>query len=177
MGAATLPRMAGTPSLQEDITPAAVRRAVDRGLEVRAQIDLLKAELETIEATLRAAGLAGEQVELVDADLDGRQFLAAGSVHTVPVVFTSDLVAQSFQDGSAAHLRAADAAGGRLGEFYRPVTTWKLLSKSGKAFRRDAAATLGAQAAAFVTACLMRDKHGIPKSQIKVEWDRAEARN
>lgn len=160
------------------VSEAAVRRAVDRGLEIRAKIDALETELADVEALLRAAGLLGEQIDLEDADRDGRQFLAAGTVHTVPVVFTSDHVAASFQDGSAAHLRAADAACGRLAEFYRPVTTWKMLARSGKAFRRDAATILGPEvAAAFVTACLARDKNGIAKSQIKVEWDRAEARN
>jgi hypothetical protein len=156
---------------------AAVRKAVDRGLEIRAQIEALEAEMGEIESTLRAAGLAGEQVELNDTERDGRQFLAGGTVHIVPVVFTSDLVAQSFQDGSAVHLRAQDAAAGLLTEFYRPVTTWKMLARTGKAFRRDAAALLSEKAPAFVSACLQRDKNGIPKSQIKVEWDRAEARN
>jgi hypothetical protein len=32
---------------------------------------------------------------------------------------------------------------------------------------------LGESAPIFVDACLARDKNGIPKSQIKVEWDRA----
>lgn len=158
-------------------TAGAVRRAVDRGLQIRQAIDALQAELDGVEAVLRDAGLTGEQVDLADAERDGRQFLAAGSVFTVPIVFTSDLVAQSFADGSAIHLRVDQAAGDRLREFYRPVTTWKLLAKTGKALRREAAALLGDKAPSFISACLQRDKNGIPKSQIKVEWDRAEARN
>jgi hypothetical protein len=39
--------------------------------------------------------------------------------------------------------------------------------------RAKAAGVLGAGAPAFVTACLQRDKNGIPKNKIAVEWARA----
>jgi len=149
-------------------------KSVDRGLEIRALMQELKDELDTIEECLRHAALAGEQVELEDPDREGRQFLARGTESTVPVVLTADMVAQTFADGSKTHARLAEVAGEKLGQFYRAVTTWKILSKTGKAFRLEAMAILGNEAPAFITAALARDKNGIPKSQIKVEWDRAE---
>ena len=149
-------------------------KSVDRGLEIRAQMQELKDELDTIEECLRHAALAGEQVELEDPDREGRQFLARGTESAVPVVLTADMVAQTFADGSKTHARLAEVAGEKLGQFYRAVTTWKILAKTGKAFRLEASAILGAEAPAFITAALARDKNDIPKSQIKVEWDRAE---
>ncbi len=151
-----------------------LQKSVDRGLEIRAQIQCLQDELSTIEKCLRHSALAGEQVELEDPDREGRQFLARGTESTVPVVLTADMVAQTFADGSKTHARLAEVAGEKLGQFYRAVTTWKILSKTGKAFRLEACAILGNEAPAFITAALARDKNGIPKSQIKVEWDRAE---
>jgi len=152
-----------------------LQRSVDRGLEIRATIQQLQDELSTIEECLRHAALAGEQVELTDPDREGRQFLAKGTESVVPVVLTADLVAQTFADGSPVHARLKDVAGEKLGQFYRAVTTWKMLAKNGKAFRLEAHASLGDKdGPAFITAALARDKNGIPKSQIKVEWDRAE---
>ena len=149
-------------------------KSVDRGLEIRAQMQELKDELDTIEECLRHAALAGEQIELTDPDREGRQFLACGTEASVPVVLTADMVAQTFADGSKTHARLAEVAGDKLGQFYRAVTTWKILSKTGKSFRLEAMSILGNEAPAFITAALARDKNGIPKSQIKVEWDRAE---
>mgnify|MGYP005851966063 CR=1 FL=1 len=150
------------------------KQAVDRGLELRREIASLEAEAKVCDEVLRAAALQGEQVELVDADREGRQFFARGSSAVVPVVLTSDLIMQSFADGSPAHARLEAAAGDRLGKFYRAVTTWKLLARSGKALRMEAALELGDRAAEFVAAAVVRDKYGVPRSNIKVEWERAE---
>jgi len=91
----------------------------------------------------------------------------------VPVIFTADLLAQSFVDGSKAHARIAAAAVERLPLFYKPTVTWEMIPKNGKVFRRDADAILGKEAPAFITACLQRDKFGLPKNAIKIEWKRA----
>lgn len=149
-------------------------QAVDRGLEIRAQIAELEDQLSIIEEHLRQAALQGEQVELQDPDREGRQWIAHGTETTVPVVLTADLITQSFQDGSILHARLEGMANGKLPLLYRPVTTWKILPKTGKAFRIEAAALLGETAPAFISAATIRDKTGIPKSQIKVEWNRAE---
>jgi hypothetical protein len=152
-----------------------VRADVDRGLEIVAQMTALKEELKLIEGRLHQAGLHGAQVDLEDAEREGRQYLATGTEQIVPVVFTADQVVKSFLADSAVHKAIAAAAGGHLADFYVPKTTLHAVFESGKLLRRRAAEVLGPQAApAFVTACLARDKHGIPKSTIKVEWERAE---
>lgn len=150
---------------------------VDRGLYLLARIDALKAELAQIEARLEKAGLEGDQIELVDPEREGRQFLAKGSEAIVPVVFTADLLVKSFSDGSDTALKISQSLRDHsLGRFFRRVVTWKALIDSGKQFRKEASEWLGPDAPQFISACLQRDKHGIPKSQVKIEWSRAVAR-
>jgi hypothetical protein len=136
----------------------------------------LQDELEKIEARLEAAGLAGEQVELNDPDREGRQFIARGSAKTVPVVFTADLLVGQFQVESDVHRRIilAIPAGHYLREFFRSVRVFKTLFDSGKKFRAHAAELLGKDAPAFISACLQRDKTGVPKSKVVIDWQRAE---
>ena len=146
---------------------------VDRGLEIRGQMECLKDELTSIEAQLEEAGLAGDQVDLQDPNREGKQFLAEGSELIVPVIFTADLLVQSFTHQSAVHDRVKVAADDKLPAFYSMKTTWKMKAKSGKAFRVEAAEILGPKAPAFIAACRDVDKEGIPKSKVIVDWDRA----
>lgn len=150
-----------------------IAKYVDRGLEIRSEIAQLLAELETIEAFMKQAGLRGEQVPLEDADREGRQFIAEGTEQIVPVVFTADLLVKSFGDGTAMHAKIEAASGGHLDVFFKKVTTHKGIIEDGKAFRTKAAEVLGTHGPYFVSACLQRDRNGIPKSQVRVEWERA----
>lgn len=148
--------------------------AVDRGSVIVAEIARLKLELATCEEIILAAALIGDHIDLIDPEREGKQYIAEGTTGTVPVVFTSDLVAGSFAEDSILHNRAKEVAGDKLAEFYKRKINFELISKSGLAFRREAAATFDAETAPkFVTACLSRNKDGIPKSQTKIEWDRA----
>ena len=61
------------------MTPTQIAADVDRLLEIKTRIAELTLELKTIEARLEQAGLDGEQVPLVDADREGKQYLARGS--------------------------------------------------------------------------------------------------
>jgi hypothetical protein len=154
----------------------ASRADVDRGLQIVGELKMLQEELDRIEARLEAAGLDGEQVELNDPDREGRQFLARGSEKIVPVVFTADLLVQSFQDNSDVHRRIVLAipAGHYVRDFFRPVRVFKTLFDSGKQFRAKAAELFGESAPTFISACLQRDKESIPKSKVVIAWDRAE---
>jgi hypothetical protein len=147
---------------------------VDRGFALRNRIAALQEELEQIEGYLIEAAKEGEQVLLADEDREGRQFLATGSEVVVPVVFTADKITASFKNRGALHDRILNLIGGKITQFYAPVTTWEMLAAGGKVFRRKADELLGKDGPALVTACLARDKHGIPKSDIKIEWKRAE---
>lgn len=152
---------------------AALKELVDRGLALRARMAKDKEELGQIEEKLELAALEGEQIDLVDEEREGKQFLAQGTKATVPVVITADLIVGSFQKDSAVHTRIQDKAHSKLLAFFRPKTTYESLFDSGKKFRQQAAEILGENAPEFITACLARDKHGVPKNSIKVDWDRA----
>jgi len=144
---------------------------VDRGLDIRKQIKTLQAELKDIEKKLEQAGLHGDHVELKDADREGRRFLARGSRVLIPVIFTADKLIGTFKHDSPVHVKIADAADGHLRDFFTLTQTWENNFDNGKRFRTEADAILGKAAPAFITACLSRDKYGIPKSDIKVNWD------
>lgn len=156
------------------MTGKAIADLVDRGLEIRKQIKALQTELEEIEEKLKKAGRNGEQVELKDGDREGRRFLARGSRVIVPVIFTSDKLVQSFKTGSPIEEKIRKAAGSFFLDFYKPVNGFETLFSDGKQFRSHARAVLDAGAPSFITACLAKDKHGIPKSDEKLAWDDAE---
>ncbi|MCA1659939.1 MAG: hypothetical protein LC642_05295 [Verrucomicrobiaceae bacterium] len=155
---------------------AAVRADVDRGLQIVGELKMLQDELDRIEARLEAAGLAGEQIELNDPEREGRQFLARGSAAIVPVVFTADLLVKSFQVGSTTYHKiiAALPPNHYVREFFGSVRTFESLYSSGKVFRAKAAELLGDDAPRFITACVRRDKEGVAKSAVKIDWQRAE---
>lgn len=152
-----------------------IRADVDRGLAIVQQMATLQKELDDIETRLERAGLEGDQIELVDPEREGRQYLAHGSEAIVPIVFTADLLVKSFADRSVTYDRIVGALpkDARIRSFFHPISTWKTVHENGKKFRAIAAEALGAAAPAFITACLQRDKHGLPKSQVRVEWNRA----
>jgi hypothetical protein len=151
-----------------------ILQCVDRGLEIRAEIKRLKAELDDITTRLENAGLKAPQEDLKDADREGRRWLARGSALIVPVVFTADKIIGEFKVPSPIQEKIVTTANGQVGEFFRPINKWENLFSDGKKFRAHAAELLAAKAPAFITVCLARDKHGHPKSDIKILWDDAE---
>lgn len=151
-----------------------VKALVDRGLELREHIDKLEKELEWVEAKLKAIGLKSDQEDLKDAEREGKRWLAHGTQRVVPVIFTADKLIGSFQLNSALHSQVKVLAGEDLKVFFKLTQVFKNQFENGKKFRGTAAEVLGAKGPAFVTACLSRDKGGVPKSDIKVEWDSAE---
>ena len=117
-------------------------------------------------------------MELADADREGRQYLAAGSARIVPVILTSDMIVGEFTAPS-------DKIPQRLSPLAisPALTSQKFSSRrintrnrfdDGKKFQRGRCriARRG-KAPAFITACVARDKDGIPKSAIKIMWDEA----
>jgi hypothetical protein len=149
---------------------------VDTGASLRKQIAELEALLEKVEEELIEHAKKGDQIPLVDEDREGKQFLAQGTDILVPVVFTADKLIATFQNNSAAHFKIHKAIGAHTGhfrKFYLAKTVWEMTPKDGKAFRALAGELLGKDAPAFITACKSLDKHGIPKSDIKIEWEKA----
>ena len=155
-----------------------IRADIDRGLEIIAEVEKLQTELKDIEVRVKHAALHGEQVELKDADREGKQFLARGSDLTVPVILTADKLIGSFAEDSKPHTIILHALGGdasrKLQNFYKRTVKFESLFDNGKKFRTKADELFGDRAPGFITACLARDRDGIPKSDIKIMWEETE---
>lgn len=149
---------------------------IDRGLAILAALEQLDVELKDIETRVKHAALHGEQVELKDADREGKQYLAAGSQRVVPVILTADKIIGEFGRDSQRHIQIMDAVENRTGllKFFKPVNKFENRFDSGKKFRAAADEAFNELAPAFITACLARDKDGIPKSDIKIMWEESE---
>jgi len=150
-----------------------VKVDVDRGLEIREHMEKLKIELKDIETRLQHAALHGEQVDLQDADREGKQYLATGTERIVPVILTADMIVGEFAANSERHHEIQPVAMGLLNKFFKPVNKYENRFDSGKKFRALADELLAKDAPAFITACVARDKTGMAKSAIKVTWDEA----
>lgn len=160
------------------LTDAEIAALVDKGLALHAAIETNKSRLKAISEQLQAHALTvpSQHIKLVDEDREGTRYLAHGSDDKiVPVVCASDLISQTLAEGSDELGKVVIAAGEKFPQFYKRVVAYvSTFSKSnkfdGKKFRA-AARTEIPDPEAFISACLRRNKDGIPVSQIKVEWD------
>jgi hypothetical protein len=150
-----------------------IKQLVDRGLELRRQIKGLKKELDAIEDQLSNAALWKDHEPLADPERDGRRYFARGSVLAVPVIFTADRIIGSFKADSPTHQNLGRLAPAKLSRFFKLQHVFENRFDDGLKFRREAAAELAGAAPEFIDACLARDKHGIPRSDIKIAWDDA----
>ncbi len=151
-----------------------IKTLVDRGLELRATLNTLKRELDAIERQLADTGLHADHVPLKNPEREGRRFLARGTRHVVPIIFTADKLMKTFPHESSLHTRVVTAANGHLGDFFDFTQVWANRFDDGHRFRARAREVLRKGAPEFVAACLARDKHGIPKNDTKIAWDLAE---
>jgi len=150
-----------------------IQSDIDRGLEIVAELDRLEKELKQIETRVKQAAIKGPQVDLADADREGKQYLANGSKAIVPVIITADKLVGSFQANSKTHTRITTALGmdaGKITDFFKREVVWSNSFEDGKKFRTKAAEILDKAAPAFITACIARDKDGIPKNDVKICW-------
>jgi len=157
-----------------------IRADIDRAVTLRSEIATRQTELDKITDRLVAAGLkagqAGRHEELVDAQRDGTRWLARGSGIAVPIIFTADKLAGTFQRDGAKHQSIKTSLGDQANEltrFYKPVSGYETRFKDGKQFRSEADKVLAGRAPAFITACISRDKDGIAQSDVKIDWDHA----
>jgi len=158
------------------MTPQQLAADVARGIEIKSEILRLIVELKLIEARLEAAGLEGEQVPLQDENREGKQFLARGSKHILPVRFESDLIIGSVEKDSPSHLEIEKICGDLFPRFFKASTKLDRVPKDGEAFRKLARQLLDpAKFALLIRASTARDKNLIAKSRTVVAWDDAKA--
>lgn len=160
------------------MTPQQIAADIARGLEIKAQIAALEAELKAIESRLEAAALDGDQIPLRDADREGKQFLARGKDKIVPIRFESDLIAGSFQPDSQMHIAVITALGDdhkdKLPQFFKDTRTFERVPKDGRKFRQLAREILDSRTfALLIQAATQRNKDGIAKSRTVIAWDDA----
>lgn len=167
--------------------PEEVPALTDRLVEIDASLKALAAEKKDIEARLEAYALSQPEAheKLKDERRDGRRVMLPGARARLPVVFSSDLIIGSFQDGGAKHeelvalLADVTHVGGDkhpLHLFFDPPAKWENRFDDGAKFRAAAREWLGDELGArFVAACLQRDKFGIAKSKTAFDYKAAEA--
>lgn len=149
-----------------------IRELVDRGRVLVKSIEKDKEELKTIAAAIEEIAVDGPHVALEEKEREGKQYLAHGTTHIVPVLFTSDHLVKTFPSHSPLHNAIHKAAGGKMLRFFTPLSGYKTAIDDGLIFRKLAAKELGALAPEFISACLRRTKDGIPVSDTKIDWDR-----
>lgn len=154
------------------MTPDQIAADVDRLIEIKTQIAALTAEAKTIEARLEKAGLEGDQIPLQDADREGKQFLAHGSSKVIPVRFESDQLIATFKPDSDLHKTILAILGDKLSSFFKDTRVFERKHKDdANKFRRLARKELDAPTyAKLISACVSKDKDGIPKSKTVVAW-------
>ena len=159
------------------LTASEITNLVDKGCALHAAIEHNKTRLKAISDQLQshAFSVPSQHQRLVDEDREGTRYLAEGSEgRIVPVVCSSDLIMQTLAEDSEELALVVMKAREKVPQFYKRVVTYvSTFSKSnkfdGKKFRAAARTELP-DPQAFISACLRRNKDGIPVSAIKVEW-------
>lgn len=161
------------------MTPDQIAADVDRLIEIKTQIATLTAEAKTIEARLEKAGLEGDQIPLQEADREGKQFLARGSSKVIPVRFESDQLIATFKPDSDLHKAIAGILGDKLSAFFKDTRVFERKHKDdANKFRQFARKELNADTyAKLISACVSKDKDGIPKSKTVIAWGEAKPLN
>ena len=173
----------------EVITPSAgeVAALTDRVAEINAEITKLAEEKKGIEARLEAFALAHTERHepLKDEKREGRRMLFAGARHTVPIVFSSDLIIGSFPANGKKHKELLGILCGEQNEseataettlklFFDPPAKWENRYDNGVKFRASVGEHLGSKLAAkFIAACTQVDKHGVKKNNTSFDYAHA----
>ena len=162
------------------MTIAQIQDLVTEGIKITAQLSQLKARRDAIAEKLRTYALAHPErhAPLKDEARGGRQVILTGSIgEQLSVLMKDDQIAQTFAHAGKQHL-AIEASLQTLTmaitPFYRSKRIWEMVPKDAVQFRAVAQSIIGEKRAPeFISACLRRNKDGVPISDVNVEWEDA----
>lgn len=153
------------------MTTDQIANDIARGIEIRAEIATLEAELKAIETRLKNAAENGPHIPLQDAEREGKQFPAMGRSRIVPIRFESDLIAASFEPDSTMRTEIEAVTGEHFPRFYAVSNKFARVPKDGDALRKLARQLLTPEKfALLIRAATTRNKDGIAKSRVVVAW-------
>lgn len=153
---------------------------VERAVALIEKIEKSKEELKLIEKKLIAAALAAPELHLPleEEERDGKQVVVRSRAGVrVPILFTSDNLVKSFARDSSVHEKIKDAAGSHFDVLFKPINTFKTFFDDAQVFRQKCRELFGNASPAVISACVARDKDGIPTSQTKIDWSRVTVEN
>lgn len=165
-------------------TEAEIPALTDRVAEINATISTLVEEKKGIEARLEAYALAHTEGHepLKDEKREGRRMNFTGMRHTLPIVFSSDLIIGSFPDGGKKHKELINILCGENNEneatakdtlklFFDAPAKWENRYDNGVKFRAAVGERLGSKIGTkFISACTQVDKHGVKKSTTSFDY-------
>jgi hypothetical protein len=157
------------------MTPEQIAADVERGKFLKEEIARLSEELKAIEKRLELAGLDGEQVPLEDGEREGKQYIARSSKLRVPIRFESDQLITTVRPDSDLHRKLQHILGDKFKDFFKDTRIFERVKKDdAQKFRIHARNQLPPDTyAALISACVARDKAGIPKSKTVIAWSEA----
>lgn len=147
---------------------------IARGIEIKAQMEKLKAELKAIEARLEAAGLQGPHVPLEDKEREGKQAILTSPTHRLAVRLESDVLVGGFEMGSDLESKVSDLLTTiQFNALFKPVKRYERKEADGHKFRIKAKKAIADHAVylQLIKALRSTDADGIAKSKTVIAWD------
>lgn len=147
---------------------------IARGIEIKAEIEKLEAELKAIESRLEAAGLQGPHVPLEDKDREGKQAILTSPTHRLAVRLESDVLVGGFEIGSDMEKSISSLiTPQQFNELFKPVRKYERKERDGHKFRLKAKKAIGDHAVylQLIKALRSTDADGIAKSKTVIAWD------
>lgn len=136
------------------------------------QISVLKERIESIEAVLKSRALNVPHEPLANGSREGRRATLKEGDQSVSVVFESDLLKGSFAFDSDLTTNLQGLCGNRFDALFRTKTTCERRITDGHKFRILVHSELPeSSAVAVIEALKDKDKSGIVKSKVSVEWN------
>jgi hypothetical protein len=157
------------------MNPQQIAADIERGEFLTKRIAADKAELKDIEKRLEAAGLLGPHIPLQDQSREGKQAILRAGDRTMPVVFESDVLIQSFPANGLIHTTLKEIlAPDVMVALFREVHAYERRQDDGQKFRQQLRKAVPDEPLRLDVLKVMKavDKNGITKNKTVIAWDR-----